>query len=234
MCNLIFQLCLKFNKFETDYMQFTDRKIIWSLIFLQVIVCLPFITQFPIGLDEPFSIFYAQQNLTEFLPEINKGNNSPLHFILLHYWIKLFGISPLAVRSLSLLFSLLTIPALYKLAKSGSENKYAIFVSLIFVFSRFNHFHAMEARMYSLFVLLFVWIIHDIYQIIFHDKSRFFSLIILNVLLLYTHYLGVFVVLTELILVVIYFNRLKPQLKKNWVNGFLYYRFVFTWLDGTN
>jgi uncharacterized membrane protein len=175
---------------------------------------LPFINQCPIALDEPFSIFYAQQDIIDFLPEINQGNNSPLHFVLLHFWIKIFGISPFSVRSLSLLFSIISIPILYRLSKFGNLSKIGILVCLIYIFSRFNHFHALEARMYGLFILFFLLIIYNINQIIFYQKSRYVTLVILNVLLLYTHYLSVFVVLTEFIIIIIYSKSFLPHWKK--------------------
>ena len=99
-----------------------DYKIIIGLITLQLLVTLPFISSAPISIDEPFSIFYAQQDIGEFLPFLNQGNNPPLHFILLHYWINLFGISSFSVRSLSLLFSILTIPVLYNFGKNYHYN----------------------------------------------------------------------------------------------------------------
>ncbi len=194
-------------------MQFTNRKIIWAIVILQILVCLPFISGHQIALDEPFSIFQAQQNLSEFIPTLNKGNNSPFYFILLHYWMDVFGMSPLAVRSLSLLFSILTIPFLYLLVQKLSNKSIAALVSLLFVFSKFNHFHALEARMYTLFVLLFTLIVYHLYLIIFEQKNRFIPLIIWNVLLLYTHYLGVFVVLVECILLIVFFKQIKPYFK---------------------
>ena len=203
------KIWFKFNKFETDNMQITDRKIIVGLVILQILVCLPFINSFPIALDEPFSIFNAQQDLRDLIPEINKGNNSPFHFILLHFWIKLFGISPIAVRSLSLLFSVLTIPVLYSLGKKMSNNVFGVMIVLIFIFSRFEHYHAMEARMYALFTFLFALIIYDVYLIIFEKKSRFVTLVIWNICLFYTHYLSLFVFVTELLILILYFKKIK-------------------------
>ena len=80
-----------------------DYKLIIGLIALQLLVTLPFISVAAISIDEPFSIFYAQQDLGDLMSVFMDENNPPLHFVLLHYWINLFGISPLAVRSLSLL-----------------------------------------------------------------------------------------------------------------------------------
>lgn len=190
-------------------MQISDRNIILILILIQLIVTIPFINSFPIALDEPFSIFYAQQDLSEFIPVINNGNNSSLHFILLHFWIKLFGISPIAVRSLSLVFSLFTIIVLYKLSKKITNRNFGILTVLIFIFTSFNHFYSLEARMYSLFSFLFILIVFIIYLILEEKKNLFLLLIIANIALFYTHYLSVFVFLTEFVIALFYYKKIK-------------------------
>ena len=134
-----------------------------GLIIIQLVVCLPFITSFPIALDEPFSIFWAQQDLSEMSTLFKTENNPPLHFVLLHFWIKLFGISAFAVRSLSLVFSLISVAILFKLALKFLSKEISIFVVLLFITSSFNHFHALEARTYSLVVLLFMLILYDLF-----------------------------------------------------------------------
>jgi len=199
-------------------MQFTDRKIILGLIVLQLLICLPFIQSFPIALDEPFSIFYAQQDLSEFIPKINEGNNSPLHFILLHFWIKCFGISALSVRSLSLLFSILIIPLLFSLGKRVTNRDFGILIVLIFSFSRFHHYHAMEARMYSLFILLFTALIYQLVKVIFDQKNRLLLITTFNILLFYTHYLSIFVFAAELVLFIVFFKDIRPKLNKVMLN----------------
>jgi mannosyltransferase len=172
----------------------TNRNIVIGLMLLQIAVCLPFINSFPIALDEPFSVFWAQQDVSRMLPVINDGNNSPLHFILLNGWIKVFGISPGAVRSLSLLFSILTIPVLYQLGRKLMSKEFAVFFVLVFIFSRFNHFHALEARMYSLLVLLTSGILLLAFRFIFEKKNNFLLLGVLGALIIYTHYLGLIAV----------------------------------------
>ncbi|MFD1553321.1 hypothetical protein DNU06_06565 [Putridiphycobacter roseus] len=188
-------------------MEKKDRNIIILLMLLQAVITIPFIDAFPIALDEPFSIFYAQQDIGEFLPIINQGNNSPLHFVLLHFWIKLFGVTPFAVRSLSLVLSLIAIPVLYQLSKQISSRKWAVLTVFLFVFSKFLHLHAIESRMYMLFVLLFILILFVLNQILLLGKNKFIFLIVLNVLLFYTHYLSFFVFLSEFLVFLVFWRK---------------------------
>ena len=46
-----------------------------------------------LGGDEPFSVYHSQLSLEHLLGIFQSENNPPLHFLLLHYWIKFFGIS---------------------------------------------------------------------------------------------------------------------------------------------
>lgn len=61
-----------------------------------------------------------------------EDNGSILYFTTLHFWIKVFGVSKVSVRSLSVLFSLLTVLVLYFVALeyTGSD-KVALFSSFI-------------------------------------------------------------------------------------------------------
>lgn len=192
-----------------------DRIILITLLLVQLILCLLVINKFPIALDEPFSIFHAQLPLNDMLDEIGKGNNSPLHFILLHFWIKLFGIGAVSVRMLSVLVSLLTIFVLYKLGRKFLSQQNVIILCGLFIFSRLDHLIAMEARMYGLFTLFFVLILFELYRFIFENKRVFIQLGIWNALLLYTHYLGGVVLVMEL---AVFFAFYKFWTPKKWLD----------------
>jgi len=188
-----------------------DYKIIIGLIALQLLVTLPFISSAPISIDEPFSIFYAQQDIEDMMGVFMNENNPPLHFVLLHYWINLFGISPGSVRSLSLLFSVLTIPILFQFGKKILNKKFSILLIGFFIFSTFNHYHALEARVYSLMVLLTVLIFDELCNMIFYQKFSFLKLACWNALLMYSHYLGGVVVIVELVVLVMFSFKLTKK-----------------------
>ncbi len=193
-----------------------EKHIIIALMTLQVGLCAPFLVYNAIALDEPFTIFHSQKQLGDLLQIFETENNPPLHFILLHFWIKLFGISAAAVRSLSLIFSLLTIPVLYKLARKVTSVPLAIVVTVLFICSSFHHYHAVEARTYSLFVLLFCLILYDLYSFLFEAKKfTFLRLAVWNVALLYTHYLGGFILVVEGIMLLVFYKQLTRQKLKH-------------------
>ncbi|MFT4602742.1 MAG: putative membrane protein, partial [Arenicella sp.] len=90
-----------------------DILILLLLLILQLVISVPFIDSYPIELDEPFTIYHSSRPLSETIPMLLEGNNPPLHYVLQHFWQGLLGIEPAAVRSFSLLISLIFIAVIY-------------------------------------------------------------------------------------------------------------------------
>ncbi|MEB3359285.1 MAG: glycosyltransferase family 39 protein [Synechococcales bacterium] len=78
----------------------------------------------------------------------------PLYYLLARLWMSWFGSSVAAVRSLSVLFGLLALPAMYWLARELFAQPLTPWVAIaLFAVSPFQVLYAQEARQYSLWVL---------------------------------------------------------------------------------
>ncbi|KAM3112550.1 glycosyltransferase family 39 protein [Phormidesmis sp. 146-33] len=85
---------------------------------------------------------------------IEEPQLSPLYFVILRFWIQWFGHSIWAIRSLSVLISLLIFPALYWLCLELFQSSLIGWVAVgIIAISPFHVLFAQEARPYSLFSL---------------------------------------------------------------------------------
>jgi uncharacterized membrane protein len=76
---------------------------------------------------------------------------SPLYFISAHYWMRLVGSSPFAMRWLAALFSLLAIPGMYWLCLELFRSQKTALVSVMLIsLSPYSILFAHDARQYSL------------------------------------------------------------------------------------
>ena len=80
-----------------------------ALLALAVALRALYIGKTDLGGDESFTLYMALQSLPDIVAMLTRGDNPPLWETLLHFWTKVFGISEVAIRSLSLIFSALTV-----------------------------------------------------------------------------------------------------------------------------
>lgn len=214
-------------------MKIKGHWILFGLVLLKLLISIPFINSNPIDLDEPFSIFHSQNSLSGLFQIFQNENNPPLHFVLLHFWEQLFGIGPVSVRSLSLLFSVLTIVVLFKTGIKFFNSKTAIIVCLLFIFSDYHQYYGLEARTYSLLVLEFSVIIYLLLSIILaKNKVSFQTAVMLgliNILVFYTHYISIFILISEAFILLIYFKNF--QLKNLLISGLIFIVGILPWIS---
>ena len=112
------------------------------------LVCKPF------WFDEAYSVELAWIDWRNFLHLLWwREANMTLYYMLLRGWME-FGDSPYFVRTLSVLISVLTLPALYWLARLLYDRRVALIAAALFALNGYSVRYAQEARSYSLFVLL--------------------------------------------------------------------------------
>ena len=161
-----------------------------------------FITHRDVCLDEPYTIFYAQQSIGDILALPAKGEpNPPLFMLLLHFWIKLFGIGITAVRMLPLIFSSLTVVVLYLTGKRFFSIWTGLIASGMFLLSNFHFFHGLEVRTYSLLSLATALSLYFYLRLIKEpgNVKLLIALVLSNLAMVYSHYFGWFVVFMQFI-----------------------------------
>lgn len=187
------------------------------IFILNVLIKMPYLTSRDIALDEPFTLYYAQQDISAIIEMLYSENNPPFHFFFLHYWMKLFGISAFSVRLPSLLFSAFTAVALYKIGTKFFSRFTGIVAALVFTFSTMHIFFSHEARVYPFFSMLTAASLYCFLSIFLNSNSKkyFYYLFIANLLLIYSHYFGFFVLMVEVGCLLLWFKQrvlIKPFL----------------------
>ncbi|MBP6641357.1 MAG: glycosyltransferase family 39 protein [Bacteroidia bacterium] len=152
-----------------------------------------------IALDEPFTLFWAQRPVGDILELAKNENNPPLHFLIEHIWIRFFGIGPFSVRFPSLIFSSLCAATVFHVGQRHFGWVAGVGASLLFTFSTEQIYYSHEARTYALLSLLVALSIGSFLQIM--DEPRrirpYLLLGIWNILLIYSHFLGIWVLLIQ-------------------------------------
>ncbi|HEX2050095.1 MAG TPA: glycosyltransferase [Actinomycetota bacterium] len=106
-------------------------------------------------LDESLSLKQANFDLVEmWLYQVQSNVHVPLYHTILHYWLKAFGSSELALRMPSVIFGIACIPVMYAVSRRVVGRKAAVVATALAAASPFWTWHSNEARMYPL--LLFV------------------------------------------------------------------------------
>lgn len=147
--------------------------------------------------DEGTSVSVARLTLPQiFADRIYK--NPPFYFVLLHFWTQLFGDSEVALRLLSALFGSLALGVMFLVGRKllgregGQLGTFLLAIALLHVaFSQ-------EARAYSLMVLLVLvsmWLFLRLLEK--PEQLTAAGYVLTNVLLLYTHFYGVFFVAVQ-------------------------------------
>lgn len=142
--------------------------------------------------DEGGTIFYVNSTWEEFWRRVTEEVAPPLYYLILKGWITIFGTSVFATRLLSVIFSVLTVPALYLVGKEIKNERLGLIIILLFSISPFSIWYANEVRMYSFLQLLFTIDLYFAVKCIKYPTDRknyvFFSII--GVCLIYTQYTG--------------------------------------------
>ncbi len=159
--------------------------------------------------DEIFSVHAAEHTWNTILSFVAKDLiHPPLFYIFLKLWIAVGGESLVWLRLLPLLFAVVAVVPFLLLCRELRANAWTRMIALLlFAVNGPLIKYAQEVRMYSLLLCLSLfstWL----FVKYFHKGKSLRILIIVNILLVYSHYFGWFVVLSEVAAIVI-FQRIK-------------------------
>jgi hypothetical protein len=119
-------------------------------------VALRFVTTSDLWLDEALTVNIARLPLGDIAGALRHDGAPPLYYYLLHGWIQLFGEGDFAVRSLSAVFGVATLPVMWVAARRVGGRAVAWTAVVFLATSPFAIRYGTEARMYTLVTLLTV------------------------------------------------------------------------------
>ena len=179
----------------------SDRWILLALVLLALVLRGSWLDMDELAHDEPFTVVMAHRSLPDLFSQLATENNPPLHFLLMHGWVRLVPLDEAWLRLPSAVFGALAVWPLFLLGRTFGGTRVAITAVLLFLFSNYHQGLAHEVRSYSLFTLLTCSVLWVLWMAAQGRPRAWIGLWLLNTLLLYTHFLGWAVVGLQVLLV---------------------------------
>lgn len=159
--------------------------------------------------DENYTFNLTMRDLASITQTTSADVHPPLYYYLVHFWLPLTGQSEFSLRFLSLLFSLLLVPLMFKLGSRLASRRVGIIAALLTAIGPFQVYYAQEARMYSLMVFLSVLSTYSMVRVAGFGRlasqtvgtgrnwQYWITLVLSSALLLYAHYFGALVLVFQ-------------------------------------
>lgn len=117
-------------------------------------VVLRFVQRSPLWLDEALSVNIAKLSVPDLLQALRHDGHPPLYYLILHYWMKVFGQGDEAVRALSGIISVATLPLAWLAGKRLAGRSGGRWALVVVALSPYCIRYGTETRMYALVMLL--------------------------------------------------------------------------------
>ncbi|NUT87906.1 hypothetical protein HNO91_15830 [Pseudomonas corrugata] len=176
-----------------------DRVALATLVALALVVRFHGISVPAIWYDEAFSVLLARHEPWQIWSITARDIHPPLYYLLLHYWMTLFGDGVVAVRSLSAMMDIGTVLLSVKLMSLVSTRRATWIAALLLVLLPISVRYSQEARMYT---LLGFWLMGATVALVCwtegYRKKRFACIyVVLMTAAFYTHYFAALCVLVH-------------------------------------
>jgi len=172
-------------------------------------------------IDEGTSIQLARSSLAHIIENRSQSVNPPLYFIVLHYWVRLFGQSEFSIRLPSVIFGSLAIPMIYKLGRLIFDKRIGILSGFLLATSLFHINYSQEARGFSLMAVLALISMYFFVKLL-GDRSltSLIGYVCASILLMYTHFYGLLIILVQdifFVSTIIFSNNERKSNFREWI-----------------
>ncbi|HLX87168.1 MAG TPA: glycosyltransferase family 39 protein [Acidimicrobiales bacterium] len=160
-------------------------------------IALRFWTTSDLWLDEALTVDIARLPLSHLHHALQQDGAPPLYYVLLHFWMGAFGSSDVAVRALSGVIGVATLPLAYLAGRRVGGRDAGVAALVLVASSPFAVRYSTENRMYALEVLLVAAGVVALGRAL--EKPRPGDLVAITAVtagLLYSHYWALYLVAT--------------------------------------
>jgi mannosyltransferase len=190
------------------FLELPARTYLGAVMLLGLILRFAEISESSIWHDEGFTMMLVQMPPAQIIARTARDVHPPLYYLLLHYWIKVFGISETAARAPSALFLLAAVPLAYVLMRRLWTERTARIAALFVATGPFLIRYSQEARMYAMVAFLILLATYLLLLALEHNRWFWWLFYALTMAAaFYTQYYVVFMVLVHWIYVALQSNR---------------------------
>lgn len=152
---------------------------------------------FPHG-DEPFTVYFAQWPAVDIYKIVSSGNNPPTFEILLHLWMKIFGVNAFGLRLLSTLLISLASLAVALISQKIGGIRLMISASVLFLLTNFQMDFAHTVRAYALLICSSCWSMYFFLSALENrSQSKRVGWVIASFFTIASHYFGWFIIVVQ-------------------------------------
>ena len=177
----------------------TGKQVWFRWLVLGVIILLALCLRFyrldgqSLWADEGNSAALAARNLATITRDAAHDIHPPLYYYLLHFWVRIFGNSETALRSLSALMGTVLVFATYLLGRELFNRRVALIASFLAALSPLQIYYSQETRMYVPAALLAALALYSFLRWMrsrLDTRSTLFAglYVLFTTAALYTHY----------------------------------------------
>ncbi len=143
---------------------------------------------FHFWIDEGISVGIASHPLSQLPQLLREDGSPPLYYVLLHVWMRLFGRSEASTHVMSLIPAVLAVLAAFGCAASLFGRRVGLCCALLVATVPFVTSYAQETRMYSLMVLLSLFVAASFLHVFVYRRRGWLPVFVVSLATaLYTH-----------------------------------------------
>jgi len=149
--------------------------------------------------DETNSVSIAEKDIVALILDVSEGKGiPPLYFVVLGCWIRVFGYTEMASRAFSVFVGVLSVALSFRIATTMFSPAIGLMTAYLVAISQFHISYSQEARAYALAMMLTLASMYLFLKYLETPKQSILATLVLtNTLLGYTHYFGLFIILTQ-------------------------------------
>ena len=201
------------------------------IIFIGILLRIYNLGKYNFWRDEVFSVLVAKGIAPWDMASYSYLIDSPLFCLFLRLWLKL-GDSEFILRLFPFIFGVLSIPAIYLVAKELFDKKVGLISAFILTISPFHIYYSQELRTYSLVTFLVLIAIYCLIKSL--KENRIFSwvgFVIFTTLTIYSHNMALLLLIAINFYIFYFYKKYKVIFRRWLTSQFFILLFYLPWVE---